>query len=56
MHCPLPGWPVYRRLSLFEEDLIELKEAENLYSIVWTLEKLALQQALPHVDDAVIQE
>ncbi|WP_259424827.1 GntR family transcriptional regulator [Bacillus velezensis] len=35
---------------------IELKEAENLYSIVWTLEKLALQQALPHVDDAVIQE
>ncbi|MFT3655174.1 HTH-type transcriptional repressor RspR [Bacillus sp. B01(2024)] len=35
---------------------IELKEAENLYSIVWTLEKLALQQALPHMDAAVIQE
>lgn len=35
---------------------IELKEAENLYSIVWTLEKLALQQALPRMDDAVIQE
>ncbi|KXZ13213.1 GntR family transcriptional regulator [Bacillus nakamurai] len=35
---------------------IELKEAENFYSIVWTLEKLALQKSLPHMTPAVIQE
>ncbi|MBY8912047.1 GntR family transcriptional regulator [Bacillus sp. YC2] len=35
---------------------IELKEAENIYSIVWTLERLALEKALPHMTAAVIQE
>lgn len=35
---------------------IDLKEAENIYSVVWTLESLAMEQAFPHISSKDIEE
>lgn len=35
---------------------INLKEAESIYSIVWTLERLAMEQAFPHISSKEIEE
>ncbi|GGA36579.1 MULTISPECIES: GntR family transcriptional regulator [Psychrobacillus] len=35
---------------------IDLNGAKNIYSIVWTLERLALEQAFPHISSKDIEE
>nr|WP_061572240.1 GntR family transcriptional regulator [Bacillus atrophaeus] len=35
---------------------IDLKDAENIYSIVWTLESLAMEKAFPHMTSADLEE
>lgn len=35
---------------------LDLKEAENVYSIVWTLESLAMEQAFPNISPKDIEE
>ncbi|WP_423055737.1 GntR family transcriptional regulator [Bacillus atrophaeus] len=35
---------------------IDVKDAENIYSIVWTLESLAMEKAFPHMTSADLEE